>query len=114
MVVDDEAAVRRMLRRALERGSDFLVTEASDGLSALEAIEKEPPSALILDLSMPGMSGTELLDRLSRLSPRPKVVVLSGHVAASDISPLRGADALLPKTTPARILIDTLNRVLAA
>jgi len=63
VVVDDVAETRRLMRRVLERDA-FAVTEAGSGEEALEAIERERPVLVVLDLRLPGISGFEVARRV--------------------------------------------------
>lgn len=79
LLVDDEPAVRELLRVTFE-GADVSVAEAASGEEALEALAHEIPDALVLDLRMPGIGGADLCRRLrrdERTSELP-IVVLSG------------------------------------
>jgi CheY-like chemotaxis protein len=83
LVVDDEAAVRTTIEGALQRrGCDVLA--ASSGPEALEILKHDLDriSLVLLDLSMPGMSGHEVLPKLLALKPNLKVVVTSGYTEA--------------------------------
>jgi CheY-like chemotaxis protein len=80
LVIDDEDALRRVCRRALEsRG--FGVLEAEDGARGLAAFEAGRASIglVILDLTMPGLGGMEVLARLRELEPRLPVIIASGY-----------------------------------
>jgi CheY-like chemotaxis protein len=63
LVVDDDVAIRRSLERGL-RPSGFAVRTAESGPQALAAVRDAPPDVLVLDVSMPGMSGIEVCERL--------------------------------------------------
>lgn len=63
LVVDDDADVREVLRLFLE-GRGFRVREAENGADALDALARERPSLILLDMMMPVMSGPELLERM--------------------------------------------------
>jgi diguanylate cyclase (GGDEF)-like protein/PAS domain S-box-containing protein len=63
LLVDDEAVNRDMLSRRLERRG-YSVGTAASGAEALEAIEREPWAAVLLDVQMPGMSGLEVLQKV--------------------------------------------------
>ena len=76
LLVDDDPAWRKLYRMALER--QFELFEATDGYQALSVLGAVRPDVIILDLRMPRMDGMDFLQRLSRRSPRPKVVVCSG------------------------------------
>src|SRR3954463_5158815 len=62
LVVDDDARVRTVVAWQLE-AEGYAVGEAADGQSALEAILADPPDLVILDLSLPGLNGLEVLRR---------------------------------------------------
>jgi putative two-component system response regulator len=69
LVVDDDQIIRRILRRLLEKRYGCVVREATDGLVAYQAVEAELPDLVFLDVSMPNMTGPELLEKL-RGDPR--------------------------------------------
>lgn len=99
LVVDDEDLIRRMVRDALV---DCEVFEASDGLKARSMLEQGKYDLLILDINLPGMSGTELLDQVKKLSgdnPPPRILVMSGHVPVEALGGMlvEGADDYLEK-----------------
>ena len=73
LVVDDDESVRNIIRRFLE-GAGYSVTTATDGVEALEKVSQQDITVVLLDISMPGMSGTEVLQRLSE--SRPDICVL--------------------------------------
>ncbi|MCA9552266.1 MAG: response regulator [Myxococcales bacterium] len=82
LVVDDEPAVRHLLKRALERFG-WVAEEAEDGPTALAIYEARPGSfdLVILDLTMPLMDGREVFRRLVAINPRVKVLLSSGFSA---------------------------------
>jgi two-component system sensor histidine kinase/response regulator len=63
LVVDDREE-NRMIVRYLFDGADYRVLEAADGTAALDLARREAPDCILLDLSMPGLSGFEVLERL--------------------------------------------------
>jgi len=76
LVVDDEEAIRRLLTEFLTwRG--YRVQSAASGEEALALVEREPPHLIVLDLSMPGMNGVEVLKRLRARQYWGAVLVLS-------------------------------------
>ncbi len=79
LVVDDELVVRRVARGMLEK-IGYAVVEAGQGLEALELYQQRQDQIMLvlLDLTMPGMDGHEVLDRLRELSPDLPVVLSSG------------------------------------
>jgi DNA-binding NarL/FixJ family response regulator len=80
LIVDDHAIVREGLVRILEgTGRGWQVNEASSGFQALEWLRRNEAQMAIVDLSMPGMSGLDLIARLRAEFPRLRVLVLSMH-----------------------------------
>jgi DNA-binding NarL/FixJ family response regulator len=80
LIVDDHAIVREGLVRILEgTGRNWLVAEATSGFQALEWLRRNEAALAIVDLSMPGMGGLELIARLKRDFPKLRVLVLSMH-----------------------------------
>jgi DNA-binding response OmpR family regulator len=88
LVVDDEATVREVVRRYLERDG-FIVREAADGFEALDAIRDETPDLIILDLMLPGIDGLSLTQHL-RQDKRIPIIMLTAKGEASDR--IRGLD----------------------
>jgi two-component system nitrogen regulation response regulator NtrX len=78
LLVDDEAPVRDSLRKVLEY-EGYIVSEASDGRKALEALEGGNPDAVLLDIKMPGMDGMEVLKRIVEADSALPVIMISGH-----------------------------------
>jgi DNA-binding response OmpR family regulator len=63
LVADDEPHIGRIIKMKMEQGP-FRVTLAYDGCEALDVLEREPVSIVVLDLMMPRMSGLDVLERL--------------------------------------------------
>jgi DNA-binding NarL/FixJ family response regulator len=80
LVVDDHPIFREGLRSALDsRPEVSVVGEASDGAEAVSAVERLAPDVVLLDLSMPGLSGLEAIRVLVGLPRPPAVLVLTMH-----------------------------------
>ena len=82
LLVDDEPAVRRRVRRMIEglEGADWwLAAEAEDGERALFLIRREQPDLVLTDIRMPGLDGLELIRRSLAELPRLKFIILSGY-----------------------------------
>ena len=91
LVVDDEPVVREMTRRALERRG-YTVLLADSGLSAIDVFRRHPAviSLVILDLSMPNMTGEEALPELRKIRPEVKVVLSSGYSESETMQFFKG------------------------
>ncbi len=92
LVVDDDPAIRELLRRMLE-GDGYRVVEAENGRVALERLRDGAPGLIVLDLMMPEMDGFEFMEELRRQegwSGIPVIVLTSKDVTAEDQQRLNG------------------------
>ncbi|MBI3458280.1 MAG: response regulator [Candidatus Rokubacteria bacterium] len=76
LVVDDEPKLRRTLREFLELHG-FTVVTACSGEDALRCVEHAPPTAVLLDIKMPGMDGLLTLKKLKALQPAAAVIMMT-------------------------------------
>lgn len=116
LLVDDHTIVREGLKRILEPiADDWAVTEAGTGFQALEILRRQPFDLAIVDLSMPGMSGLELIRRIKAATPHTAVLVLSMH--AEEQYALRafkaGANGYVTKDSAATELVAAVRKVAA-
>jgi two-component system response regulator NreC len=103
LVVDDHAGFRAALVSALGMVEDLeVVGEAADGEEAVEAAISLLPDVLVMDLSMPGLSGIEATRKLRRSLPRMPVVILTAHAdpAIEREAVEAGVTRFLAKGTP--------------
>lgn len=97
LVVDDEIAIRRFLRLALN-GQGFMVYEAATGQEALQAMIAERPDLVVLDLGLPDLDGVEVTCRIREWSPVPIIVLSVREQETDKIAALdAGADDYLTK-----------------
>lgn len=111
MIIDDEELVRDVLGRQVTMAG-FVPLPFSGAEQALRALESAPPRDLrciLLDLSMPGMSGARALPVLHQASPGTPIIVVSGHSIGEH--GLGTAAAVLQKPLGFRDLRETLLRV---
>lgn len=80
LVVEDEATIRRVLIKILSEENDsYQLSEAEDGLMAMELIKKEDFDLVICDIKMPKMDGVEVLQASKKIKPELPFVMISGH-----------------------------------
>jgi two-component system, NarL family, invasion response regulator UvrY len=84
MLVDDHAIVRAGFRRLLEQQANYhVVAEAGDADEAYALFVEHEPDVVVLDLSMPGVSGLDLVRRMAARQPSARILVFSMHEDAS-------------------------------
>jgi DNA-binding NarL/FixJ family response regulator len=113
LLVDDHEIVRKGLRAILDdRFAGIEVAEASTGDEALTTLE-QPFDAVILDLSMPGRSGIELLAEIKHRHPKLPVLIMSLHGEEQfAVRALRaGASGYLTKSAAPEQLISAFDRI---
>jgi two-component system response regulator MprA len=113
LVVDDDAAIRRMLARTLE-AEGYAVESAGDGGAALAAIERLVPDVLVLDVSLPGLDGLAVSRALRRRGLALPILMLTARDAVDDrIAGLdSGADDYLVKPFAAGELLARVRALL--
>ncbi|WP_300457975.1 response regulator transcription factor [Desulfobacula sp.] len=80
LLADDHSIVREGLRKVLEDSNEIaVIAEAADGESALDEAIKKKPDVAVIDISMPGMDGLEVVSRLSSYCPEVPVLILTMH-----------------------------------
>jgi two-component system response regulator (stage 0 sporulation protein F) len=77
LVIDDEAAVRTLLRRALE-AAGHRVLEARDGREGVRAYTAESPDLVITDIVMPDQEGLQCIREMRQLDPEVRIIAISG------------------------------------
>ncbi len=113
LIAEDDNDISRMLAELLSLNG-YRTVQAYSGTEALLCVEKEAPSAVILDLMLPGMAGEEVLAQIKRESPDTAVIVASAKEGVDiRISLLRaGADDYLTKPFDTGELLARLEAVL--
>jgi len=112
LVVEDMESVVKLLRMLLER-EGFEVTVAQDGLEALEAVRRDKPDLVLLDLLLPELDGLEVCRRIRHdpLTAHVPIIILSGkdEVADKVIGLEIGADDYITKPFEANELIARIK-----
>ncbi len=114
LIIDDHPIVRTGIRSLLAGAPDIeVVGEASDGVEGLDQALRLRPSVITLDISMPGMSGMEVLKELKKQPHQAAVLVLSLH--PEDHYAIRllraGASGYVTKGAPSETLIRAIRKV---
>jgi CheY-like chemotaxis protein len=81
LIAEDEPHVRELLRDFLA-GQGYEVTTVATGAEALGAVATFQPDTILVDMLMPGLSGTDVLDALRRAGVTVPVILISGHHVA--------------------------------
>lgn len=116
VLADDQVAVRVELRALLEASEGVqVVGEAGDGLELLAVLRKVRCDAVLLDLSMPRMSGLEVLRALASTPDHPPIVVLSMHDDAAHVDRALslGASGYVLKSARPREIMDAVEAAVA-
>jgi len=114
LIADDHAVVRAGLRQFIAAHDDLsVVVEASNGAEVMEAIRKTELDVVVLDISMPGRSGIDILNSLRQTCPGLPVLILSGFAEEQyAVNLLRaGAAGYLNKEAAATQLVAAIRTV---
>jgi DNA-binding NarL/FixJ family response regulator len=114
LIADDHAIVRQGIVNLLREYDFEVVGDVGDGAAVVEAARKLRPDVLVTDLSMPGLSGLEVLIKLKQERLDTKVVVLTMHHEASRATQAlkAGASAYLLKESAGEELVTAINKAL--
>lgn len=116
LIADDHTLVRDGLKRILAAASNLTVAaEAVDGDQALARVRAEEFDLVLLDLSMPGLSGVDLIKRLKLERPRLKILVLSMHGEQQYAvrAYKAGASGYLTKDSASAELVSAIRKIAA-
>lgn len=116
LIADDHAILRAGIKHLLSEHADLVVAgEACNGQEVLDQVRSEPWDVLLLDMTMPGRSGIELIKQLKQIAPKLPILILSMH--KEDVYAVRalkaGASGYLCKDNAEAQLIEALRKVAA-
>jgi len=114
LIADDHAIVRSGLKQILAEIADITVAgEATNGRETLEKVQKQHWDVLVLDITMPGRSGLEILKDIKRLRPELPVLVLSMHAEEQFATRTlkAGASGYLNKESAPEELVKAIRKV---
>lgn len=114
-LADDHTVVRQGLAKLLNAEPGLkVIGEAENGQEATKQVEKLRPDVVLMDIAMPLMNGIEATRHITRLTPPPKVIILSMHTHDRYISELlqMGASGYLVKDASGRDIIQAIRAVM--
>jgi DNA-binding response OmpR family regulator len=112
LVVDDEPTVREVVAGYLRRDG-HTVSEAADGVTALQLLEADPPDLVVLDMMLPGVNGLDLLRHIRANGDIPVIMLTARAEEADRVAGLElGADDYVVKPFSPRELAARVNGVL--
>jgi DNA-binding NarL/FixJ family response regulator len=116
VLADDHPVVRRGLSQFFDEVEDVeIVAECPDGESALAAVERHAPDVLIVDLSMPKLTGMEVLRRLKQAESPVAAIVLAGNISDEEVMEAMrlGAKGIVLKEMAPALLVQCVQKVAA-
>ena len=115
LVVDDNANIRHLLRVFVETNGFKVCGEAENGADAIEKAKQLRPDLVLLDLTMPIMTGTEAAPILKRIMPQVKIILFTMHADGVNKSmPVAsGVDVVIAKSDSIKKLREHLTALLA-
>ncbi len=116
LLVDDHAVVREGYRRLIEKhpGID-VVAEADGAASGYEAFKKFNPDVVVVDISMPGRGGIDLVRQIRQFDAAARVLIFTMHASATYAQQAfrAGARGYVTKSSPPEILVTAIRDVFA-
>ncbi|MDQ0469047.1 DNA-binding NarL/FixJ family response regulator [Labrys wisconsinensis] len=116
MLVDDHAIVLEGYRRLLDKQSDMeVVAEAGDGRTAYQRYKEVQPDVLVLDISMPGRGGIDIIGQIRLWDPQARIVVFTMHQSAvfAVHAFQAGAMGYITKSSKPMLLVRAITEVFA-
>jgi DNA-binding NarL/FixJ family response regulator len=114
LVADDHPIVRQGLRTLLSSCCEWeVIDEAGDGIEALEMAERLNPDVIVLDVSMPRMSGLDACRRIRKNVPESEILIVTQHDSVQMMNAALGAGArgYVVKSNAARDLLAAVEAV---
>lgn len=114
-VIEDQLVIRSAYQKIIDREPDLVICgEAASGEEALDLLEYLEPDIILLDLSMPGLSGTVLLRMLRGLYPTLPILVISGQDERiyQGLTLEAGANGYIDKLNVVPSLVETIRQII--
>lgn len=114
LIVDDHALMREGLKQLFDCVDDIVVSaEAGSGEEVLAVLQRETVDLVLLDITIPGIHGVELITRIKELSDSPAILVLSMHnepqIAKRKLK--AGASGYITKDSSPAVLLEAIRKV---
>ena len=116
LIADDHDIIRAGIKNVLAGHADYeVVAEAKDGEETVAKVEQHKPGILLLDISMPKVSGLDVIEQIHYLSPQTKILIISVHKAHAYIMKAfqAGVKGYLYKETAGEELLPALSKISA-
>lgn len=116
LLVDDHAIVRQGYRRLIEMHDDIaVVAEAGDARSGYQAYKDAAPDVVVVDISMPGRGGIDLVRQIRQRDSAARVLIFTMHASATYAQQAfrAGARGYVTKSSPPEILVSAIRTVYA-
>lgn len=116
LLVDDHAVVREGYRRLIEKHEGIeVVAEAEDAPSGYEAFKKSSPDVVVVDISMPGRGGIDLVRQIRQWDATARVLIFTMHASATYAQQAfrAGARGYVTKSSPPDVLVSAIRDVFA-
>lgn len=114
LLVDDHAVVREGYRRLIEKHEGIeVVSEADDAASAYKAFKASKPDVVVVDISMPGRGGIDLVRQMRQLDPHARILMFTMHANATYAQKAfrAGARGYITKSSPPDALVSAIRDV---
>ena len=114
LLADDHSIVRAGLRRIVEESGDMeVLAEAADGREAIEQVHKELPDVAVIDISMPGLDGLEVVSQLRIHYPELPILILTMHEEGQYVVRAieAGAMGYITKQSAPEQLVNAIRKV---
>jgi DNA-binding NtrC family response regulator len=113
LMIDDDESVSRTFMRILEK-SGYVVESVKTGMEALEKLEKKNYAVALIDLHLPDLLGTELLDKMSAIDYMVKIIITGSPTEEHPWNSAKNAaDAFLQKPIKPETLLSTISEQLS-
>jgi DNA-binding NarL/FixJ family response regulator len=114
VIADDHDIIREGIKGIVSQDQNFkVIGEAVDGEEALEKVRELKPDILLLDITMPKVSGLDVIGQIQRISPQTKIIIVSVHKMSVYVRKAikLGVKGYLHKENAAEELMNALQRV---